>query len=104
LHAGFTTAVWVLALLSSLNHPAPMLKKRSCLKDISPALKKTKQWKNCLTFENQEAIGEVQEGELSAEEMEDDLAHPMPDLLLHVCPEWVAAFAFAALNEQSPRG
>uniref|UniRef100_A0A8B9RNW8 Uncharacterized protein n=1 Tax=Astyanax mexicanus TaxID=7994 RepID=A0A8B9RNW8_ASTMX len=80
LHAGFTTAVWVLALLSSLNHPAPMLKKR--LKDISPALKKTKQWKNCLTFENQEAIGEVQEGELSAEEMEDDLAHPMPDLLL----------------------
>ncbi|XP_007227956.3 kelch domain-containing protein 3 [Astyanax mexicanus] len=52
------------------------------LKDISPALKKTKQWKNCLTFENQEAIGEVQEGELSAEEMEDDLAHPMPDLLL----------------------
>uniref|UniRef100_A0A3B1KBS6 Uncharacterized protein n=1 Tax=Astyanax mexicanus TaxID=7994 RepID=A0A3B1KBS6_ASTMX len=93
LHAGFTTAVWVLALLSSLNHPAPMLKKR--LKDISPALKKTKQWKNCLTFENQEAIGEIQEGELSAEEMEDDL---------HVCPEWVAAFAFAALNEQSPRG
>ncbi|XP_072542243.1 leucine-zipper-like transcriptional regulator 1 homolog [Salminus brasiliensis] len=52
------------------------------LKDISTALIKPTPWRNCLTFENQEAIRKTQDDEHSADEPEDDLALPVPNLLL----------------------
>lgn len=52
------------------------------LKDINEALKETKPWEDCLTFENHEAMQETKDSNHPAEETEDSMAHPMPNLML----------------------